>query len=306
MKNNALLSILIPTWNRCDSVKSLIDSSGVIDNPLVEFIIVDNASDSHIFKELSKLISQISNVIIYRNNKNIGMVRNWNKCIKYASGNWLLLMCSDDIFKSGRVIEIIDFIKTKDTEPSLIIQDPSIKIPIEKKAPGPDTVQSINLPIASGNVWHKSITDHLGGFDNRLEYSPDAEFWNRIALHYPVYVLNKHIAVYKRNDDSYMWATWEKEDFIDQIKIIIECNSRYKNPKLSNYDLSKQIDDGVWGTYLEILGNTIITKRQHIFNMYFIKTIKITNSTFRLYELTILLIKKIIVNMFKYNININL
>ena len=62
MNNNALLSILIPTWNRCDSVKSLIDSSGVIDNPLVEFIIVDNASDSHIFKELSKLISQISNV----------------------------------------------------------------------------------------------------------------------------------------------------------------------------------------------------------------------------------------------------
>ena len=46
MNNNALLTILIPTWNRCDSVKSLIDSSGVIDNPLVEFIIVDNASDS--------------------------------------------------------------------------------------------------------------------------------------------------------------------------------------------------------------------------------------------------------------------
>lgn len=306
MRKNVFLSILIPTWNRSDSILALIESSGVIDNPIVEFVIVDNFSEEKIFNNLKELILKYSNIRLFRNEANIGMVRNWNECIVRAEGQWLLLMCSDDLFVSGSIIDIIDFINNHVDEPSLIIQDPLAVRPFIKKSPGAKTVQSINLPIASGNMWHKSISSSLGGFDNRLEYSPDAEFWNRIAFNYPVFVLNKHIAEYQRNDNSYMWSTWEKEDFIDQIKIIIECNSRYKNPKLSLDELSKQIDDGVWITYLEILGNTIITKRQHIFNMYFIKTIKITNSTIRLYELTILLIKKIIVNMFRYNLNINL
>ena len=176
------------------------------------------------------------------------------------------------------------------------------------------------LLIGVENFWHALlviITSLIGilvfsaatqaWFINKLRWFEIIIFFViSISFLSPVFVLNKHIAEYQRNDNSYMWSTWEKEDFIDQIKIIIECNSRYKNPKVSNYDLSKQIDYGVWKTYLEILGNTIITKRQHIFNMYFIKTIKITNSTFRLYELTILLIKKFIVNIFKYHININL
>ena len=303
---SVFLSILIPTWNRSDSILALIESSGVVDNPLVEFVIVDNFSEDEIYIQLDNILLNYTNTRLFRNESNIGMVRNWNECIDRAEGQWLLLMCSDDLFVSRSIIEIMDFIHNHVDEPSLIIQDPLAVKPFIKKSPGINTVQSINLPIASGNVWHKSISSVLGGFDNRLEYSPDAEFWNRIALNYPVFVLNKHIAVYQRNDNSYMWSTWEKDDFIDQIKIIIECNSRYKNPKVSKNELSKQIDDGVWNTYLEILANTIITKRQHIFNMYFIKTIKSTNSTFRLYELTILLLKRIIVNMFKYNININL
>ena len=90
------------------------------------------------------------------------MVRNWNECIVRAEGQWLLLMCSDDLFVSGSIIDIIDFINNHVDEPSLIIQDPLAVKPFIKKAPGAKTVQSINLPIASGNMWHKSISSALG------------------------------------------------------------------------------------------------------------------------------------------------
>ena len=297
MKNvKPLLSILIPTWNRCESIKKLIDSSGVQGNSDVEFVIVDNNSDDAIYQCLEDVSKNITNVRLYKNTQNIGMTRNWNKCIQHSKGEWLLLICSDDVFKAKRVVEILTFIKNNINTPSLILQDESSVIPINKKQPGAKAVRSINLPIASGNIWHRSITEKLGGFDNRLEYSPDAEFWYRIAQFYPIYIVNQNIAIYQRNDTSYMWKTWGKNDFINQIEIISRCNSRYGDPDISDIDIRKNIKNSVWGTYMQILGDTLATKRQYIFNQYIFETIKEVNSLTRFYELLSLLLKKIIIN----------
>jgi glycosyltransferase involved in cell wall biosynthesis len=301
MKNiKPLLSILIPTWGRCESVEKLINSSGVQGNPEVEFVVVDNNSSDDIFQCLEKVSKSTINMRLYRNAKNIGMVGNWNKCVQHSKGEWLLLMCSDDAFKAKRVVEILTFIKNNITTPSLILQDESSVIPINKKQPGPKTVRSINLPIASGNIWHRSITEKLGEFDNRLEYSPDAEFWYRIAQFYPVYIVNQNIAVYQRNDTSYMWKTWEKDDFINQIEIISRCNSRYGDPDISDTDIRKNIKNGVWNTYMQILGDTLATKRQYIFNKYIFEAIKEVDSLTRFYELLTLLLKKAIINSLRW------
>jgi len=301
MKNiKPLLSILIPTWGRCESVEKLINSSGVQGNPEVEFVVVDNNSSYDIFQCLEKVSKSTINMRLYRNAKNIGMVGNWNKCVQHSKGEWLLLMCSDDAFKAKRVVEILTFIKNNITTPSLILQDESSVIPINKKQPGPKTVRSINLPIASGNIWHRSITEKLGEFDNRLEYSPDAEFWYRIAQFYPVYIVNQNIAVYQRNDTSYMWKTWEKDDFINQIEIISRCNSRYGDPDISDTDIRKNIKNGVWNTYMQILGDTLATKRQYIFNKYIFEAIKEVDSLTRFYELLTLLLKKAIINSLRW------
>ena len=301
MKNiKPLLSILIPTWGRCESVEKLINSSGVQGNPEVEFVVVDNNSSDDIFQCLEKVSKSTINMRLYRNAKNIGMVGNWNKCVQHSKGEWLLLMCSDDAFKAKRVVEILTFIKNNITTPSLILQDESSVIPINKKQPGPKTVRSINLPIASGNIWHRSITEKLGEFDNRLEYSPDAEFWYRIAQFYPIYIVNQNIAIYQRNDTSYMWKTWEKDDFINQIEIISRCNSRYGDPDISDTDIRKNIKNGVWNTYMQILGDTLATKRQYIFNKYIFEAIKEVDSLTRFYELLTLLLKKAIINSLRW------
>ena len=300
INNKPLLSILIPTWGRCESIKKLINSSGVKGNIEVEFVIVDNNSNNDIYKGLERIAESETNIRLYRNIQNLGMVKNWNKCIQHSKGDWLMLMCSDDVFSTGRVLEVLMFIKNNIYEPALILQDETATISVEKRQSGSETVGLIKLPIASGNIWHRSITEKLGGFDNRLEYSPDAEFWYRIAQFYPVYIVNQNIAIYQRNNTSYMWKTWEKDDFISQIEINSKCNSQYKNPDISDIDIRNNINNGVWETYLQILGDTLATKRQRIFNKYIFRTIKEVDSLTRFHKLLNLLLKKTIVNGLKH------
>ena len=85
MRKNVFLSILIPTWNRSDSILALIESSGVIDNPIVEFVVVDNFSEEKIFINLKKLILKYSNIRLFRNEK---------ITFKDASGNNVDYSCS--------------------------------------------------------------------------------------------------------------------------------------------------------------------------------------------------------------------
>lgn len=299
VEKKTLLSILIPTWERCDTIEKILYSSGVVGHPEVEFIIVDNASSQHTKECLWQIVTDKENVRLFINSENIGMVKNWNKSISKSSGEWLMLMCSDDIFVEGRVKEILELLKTKIDTPSLILQDESLNSPIIKLPAGKDTINKINLPIASGNIWHRSITDRVGGFDVRLEYSPDAEFWYRIAKDYPVFLLNRNIAKYQRNDTSYMWKTWGKDDFIDQIRLIISCKARYYHPNITDNELVTIIDKEVWKTYLQILGDTIATKRHYLFKKYIIIALREYRSIDELFELVILLSRKVLINTIK-------
>lgn len=256
-KEKVFLSILIPTWNRAKTVLNLVESASIEQFSDIEIIVVDNCSDEAVFQELKRGLTEFDKVKLYRNKSNLGMVRNWNKCIEYSSGDWMTLMCSDDCFCKGAV-ERIHRLLEQTKIPSLIIQDPIIEEEVGFYPAGSQTVRSIRLPIASGNVWHKDVVKTVGMFDVRFEYSADAEYWNRIAYSFPVIKLKQYNAIYKRNESSYMWDTWRRDDFLSQIELISRTNIRYfYEDKLSEAEIDVLVAEGVWKTLLTILGDTV-------------------------------------------------
>ena len=91
-----LFSILIPAYKRrflAESIQSVIDQT----MPDWELIIVDDASP----EALQPVVEQFhsSRIRYYRNECNFGAVRvvdNWNRCLSYASGEYVLCMGDDD------------------------------------------------------------------------------------------------------------------------------------------------------------------------------------------------------------------
>ena len=271
MKNTPLLSIVIPTWNRVDSLCSLVDSIGHKNDPELEIVISDDYSDLEIFQKLKIHFSDYSNISLFRSTVRLGMVKNWNESISKARGEWICFICDDDLFHPSGVSRIIQLIK-KITTVSLVIQSPSITTEKEFLEPGVQAVHQLNFPLVSGNFWHRQITDRLGGFDERIKYSPDAEFWYRIAFNYPVIKIKEPFAKYISHEHNYAYTTWEKDDFLDQVGLICKINSNYFNGK-DGAVLNNTIDAEEIGkdqTILTILSTTCMLKsKKQIFNKYY-------------------------------------
>lgn len=126
--------------------------------------------------------------------------------------------------------------------------------------------------IASGNFWHKTISDHIGGFDERFEYSPDAEYWNRIAYNYPVVKVKLNFAAYNCHTSNYMWTTWGKDDFLEQTSLLARTYLKYtceKEEELTEEKITDGINSSVWQTIITILSSLYADKnRKGLFNKY--------------------------------------
>jgi len=95
--SNPKVSIAIPTFNRVELLKRAVESVNFQDYSNIEIIISDNCSNDSTAQYLKTLQSNPL-VIINQNSNNIGMVKNWDKCLELSSGEFFLLMSDDDYF----------------------------------------------------------------------------------------------------------------------------------------------------------------------------------------------------------------
>lgn len=255
MNQTPFISILIPTWNRTTPVLEAIHSLGAGAFDDVEVIVVDNASDDAVYQALVAGTADLGYVRLFRNDSNLGMVRNWNACMERARGEWFSLLCSDDLFHPAALGEVRKLLKAN-PQPAILVQDPGIPNNIERHPPGSNTVRGLTLPIASGNFWHRDTVATVGPFDPRFEYSADVEYWSRIAHRFPVIKSRGFIARYRQHADNYMWATWRRDDFMDQMELITRTVAGYRHdPDQPDFQqtVEREADEAIWGTATEIV-----------------------------------------------------
>jgi glycosyltransferase involved in cell wall biosynthesis len=259
------LSILVPTYNRADMTIECAKSVG--DNPEIEIVIVDDCSNDTEFAKL--LDANIQNAKLYRNDTNLGMTKNFNRCMELATGEWFGLIGSDDYYKHGAIDRAVTVLHK--LPPSLVVYSRDKKGWIT--TPGKDAVRNLQLPSGSGNFWHRSIFDDLSGFDERLTYSPDAEYWYRIATKYPVVGVPEKYSVYREHGANLMYETWRKPDFLKQIKLITRLNMVHRGDDTTDLDLVVANEGkAVWDTICYILRVTAKKQDKHdIFDMYISK-----------------------------------
>jgi glycosyltransferase involved in cell wall biosynthesis len=110
--NKLLLTIAIPTYNGGDNLIRAIQSCNYVDLPPEEYeiLIVDNCSSDGSIEKVQELTSYFQNIRLYRNEKNIGRIGNWNRCLDLAQGRYLLFLFSNDYINRGfsfkKIIEI--------------------------------------------------------------------------------------------------------------------------------------------------------------------------------------------------------
>ena len=94
---NPFVSILIPTYNREKLIAESIQSALDQDYDNVEVVVVDNASTDGTWEQIQRIASADARVRAFRNDTNIGPVRNWIECARNARGTFSKILWSDDL-----------------------------------------------------------------------------------------------------------------------------------------------------------------------------------------------------------------
>ena len=82
---DAKLSIGLPVYNEINYIEETLDSILAQSFVFYELVIVDNCSDDGTYEVLKKYSTKDSRIKIIKNEKNLGMISNYNKAFQSCS-----------------------------------------------------------------------------------------------------------------------------------------------------------------------------------------------------------------------------
>jgi len=221
MDLGAGLSIAIPTYNRRESVVSLVEAIKCQLLPEDELIVVDDGSSDG----TAAALEAVPQVKLVRHAKNQGMVRTWNNCLESATREWICLIHDDDALGT-HALESIRRACAIINEPGLIEHAPngSEDTPFRCRVQDPGTWAVLHSAlIPSGATVHRSVIDAVGMFDERFTYSADIEYFARICARYTSVVIESpDVIKYNFHQDNYQYRTWRQPDFFAQLEEILK------------------------------------------------------------------------------------
>jgi len=124
------LSIVIPTWNRKDTLeeclRSLVHAGSRVST---EWIVVDNGSED---RTAAWLAGAYPGILLIRNEKNLGFSRASNQGLRRATGRYVLLLNNDALVQPGTLENLVHFMDAHPeagaAAPSLINPDGSLHV----------------------------------------------------------------------------------------------------------------------------------------------------------------------------------
>ena len=220
IQNVADISIVIPTYNRCELLKRAINS--VLDQTIdvQEIIIVDNGSTDNTYEMISSLFPEIT--YIYENRKGVSIARNVG--IKNCYSTWIAFLDSDDAWEPQKLEKQLFFMNNNNKKYRLIhtneiwyknnkFQNQQKK---HEKSGGDIFQKSLQLCCISPSsaFIKKEVFDDYDFFDESLEVCEDYDMWIRITSKEEVGFLDNPLVVkYGGHDDQLSKKYWGMDRF---------------------------------------------------------------------------------------------
>lgn len=114
MRPGPKVSICIPTYNGEKHLEECLESALMQSYTNIEILIVDDESTDSTPDIARAFSKKDSRVCFVKNEKNLGLVGNWNRCVRISTGEWIKFLFQDDILDPQCVEKMIDSVKHSD------------------------------------------------------------------------------------------------------------------------------------------------------------------------------------------------
>jgi len=109
MKKSPLVSVCIPVYNREEYIENTVNSVLGQTFQNFEIIIIDDGSTDNSILIIKSI--QDSRIKLFQNGVNKGVVYSRNRYLEEASGNFIAMLDSDDIWAPNKLEKQLDFFK---------------------------------------------------------------------------------------------------------------------------------------------------------------------------------------------------
>ena len=203
--SNALVSVLLSTYNSEESISESIDSLLSQTYKNLEILISDDGSTDSTKEICKKFQLKDERVLFSSNKKNVGLTKSLNNLAQKASGSLIARQDADDISLPYRIEEQIQFMKTKKldavTSRSLVKQNNKKRPGISFYIPDKLLINRKNPFIHGTLIIKKNVFQEIGYYDERFYYAQDYKlFYDLLNKGYKVKTLNK--ALYILNTEN--------------------------------------------------------------------------------------------------------
>jgi glycosyltransferase involved in cell wall biosynthesis len=199
------LTICIPAYNRPDLISWCIRSALQQTFTSFRLVIIDDSDNARTANVAAQWLAQDNRISYIRNDKRLGMVKNWNKCVATTDTTFLLILHDDDLLQKEYVANAVK--RLQDCQDLGLVhancldyytqnQKYALRKTQEKERlhKGKEAVEKIllNNNIACSTVMvRRECYSKLGYFNEELTISPDWEMWARIGRCYDIGHLNQ-------------------------------------------------------------------------------------------------------------------
>lgn len=291
MKFKGSISIVIPVYNQSQFLEKSLQSAFSQTRTADEIIVIDDTSKDDTQSILAKFKKKIptkdrKKLKYYQNKKHLGPTLTWNRCLKLASCDYLILLPADDWLDST-ILENEALILDKNPHIAvaysqcfnIINGDKSIILPKplgQKTVIGRDEFERLmtkgNFIALLSAMIRLSCCKQLGYFDTNLRFRADYEFWLRLAKSYKFAYIAKPLAYYRIHQTNDHLNPQMQKSFEKEFKYIL---SKYFNQKNESLASLKIKNDAFYQYYLSIALNEIFAKNIKKAGIFWMKAMKL-------------------------------
>jgi glycosyltransferase involved in cell wall biosynthesis len=196
-KNTVKISVIIPVFNRENTIERALDSVLSQTYFPMEIIVIDDASDDGTAKILQRYIHEIK---IFRQNINMGVSVARNRGIAEAKGEWIAFLDSDDEWFSHKLETQIKYLKNHpeihilQSEEQWIRNEKKVNPPVKYIKKGGKIFKNCLKTCIVGPstvICRRELLQEMRGFDENLTVCEDYDLWLRIAAKYPIPLIDE-------------------------------------------------------------------------------------------------------------------
>lgn len=251
-----LASVCIPAYNNAAYIKETIDSVLSQTYSNLELVICDDKSKDDTVKVVESI--KDDRIKLYKNEKNLGMAGNWNNCLSKCGGEFIKLICADDMLAKDCLEKEVTALME---HPSAVLAESDTKLfdlngkpkgfYKRYKSSGLENGKKIaragffvknyfGAPLA--NTFRRSALKQTGGFDTWYTYILDYDFWVQLACMGDVYIIHEPLNYFRVRNDSNTGEVMAGDKTDAYVKEHIHLVNKFKKElKLTDSDVKRSV-----------------------------------------------------------------